>query len=39
MNKKQNKDKKLLENLDRIVAGEKLQDDPGLDKLLKPLWN
>jgi hypothetical protein len=32
MNKKQNKDKKLLENLDRIVAGEKLQDGPGLDK-------
>jgi len=35
MNKKQNKDKKLLENLDRIVAGEKLQDDPGLDKATK----
>jgi hypothetical protein len=32
MNKKQNKDKQLLENLDRIVTGEKLKDDPGLDK-------
>ena len=32
MNKKQNKDKQLLENLDRIVAGEKLKDDSGLDK-------
>ena len=35
MKKKQNKDKQLLENLDRIVAGEKLQDDPGLDKATK----
>ena len=32
MSKKQNKDKQLLENLDRVVAGEKLQDDSGLDK-------
>ena len=32
MNKKQNKDKQLLENLDRIVAGEKLKDDSGLDE-------
>jgi len=32
MNKKQNKEKQLLENLDRIVAGEKLKDDSGLDK-------
>ena len=32
MNKKQKKDKQLLENLDRIVAGEKLKDDSGLDK-------
>jgi hypothetical protein len=32
MNKKPNKDKQLLENLDRIVAGEKLKDDSGLDK-------
>jgi hypothetical protein len=32
MSKKQNKDKQLLENLDKIVAGEKLQDEAGLDK-------
>jgi cell division septal protein FtsQ len=32
MSKKQNKDKQLLENLDRIVAGEKLPDESGLDK-------
>ena len=32
MNKKQKREKQLLENLDRIVAGEKLKDDSGLDK-------
>ena len=32
MNKKQKKDKMMLENLDRIVAGEKLKDDAELDK-------
>jgi hypothetical protein len=31
MNKKQKKDKQVLENLDRIVAGQKLKDEPGLD--------
>jgi hypothetical protein len=35
MNKKQKKDKALLENLDRIVAGEKLKDDAELDKATK----
>ena len=35
MNKKQNKDKQMLENLDRIVAGEKLPDESGLDKETK----
>jgi hypothetical protein len=32
MNKKQKIDKKVLENLDRIVAGEKLQNESELDK-------
>ena len=32
MNKKQKKDKQVLENLDRIVAGEKLKDESDLDK-------
>jgi hypothetical protein len=32
VNKKQKTDKLLLENIDRIVAGEKLQDESGLDK-------
>ena len=31
MSKKQKKDKLVLENLDRIVAGEKLQDQAELD--------
>jgi hypothetical protein len=31
MSRKQKKDKLVLENLDRIVAGEKLQDQAGLD--------
>src|SRR5512137_2828636 len=31
MNKKQKKDKLVLENMDRIVAGEKLKDESGLD--------
>ena len=32
MNKKQNKDKQILENMDRIVAGDKMPDESGLDK-------
>ena len=35
MNKKQKKDKLMLENLDRIVAGEKLKDDAEMDKETK----
>jgi hypothetical protein len=35
MNKQQKKDKLMLENLDRIVAGEKLKDDAQLDKETK----
>ena len=35
MNKKQKKDKLMLENLDRIVAGEKLKDESELDKETK----
>jgi hypothetical protein len=31
MSKGRNKDKQLLENVDRIVAGEKLEDKSGLD--------
>ena len=31
MNRKQKKDEKVLENLDRVVAGEKLKDESGLD--------
>jgi hypothetical protein len=37
MNKKQKKDKQMLENLDRIVSGEKLKDESGLDKETKVL--
>jgi hypothetical protein len=32
MNKKQQKDKQLLENIDKIAAGEKLPEESGLDK-------
>ena len=32
MSKKQKKDKLVLENMDRIVAGEKLKDESELDK-------
>jgi hypothetical protein len=32
MNKKQKNDKKILENMDRIAAGEKLPEESGLDK-------
>ena len=32
MNKKQQKDKQLLENIDKAAAGEKLPDESGLDK-------
>ena len=35
MNKQQKKDKLMLENLDRIVAGEKLKDESELDKETK----
>jgi hypothetical protein len=31
MSRKQKKDEKVLENLDRIVAGEKLKDESALD--------
>jgi hypothetical protein len=31
MSKERNEDKQLLENVDRIVAGEKLEDKSGLD--------
>jgi len=32
MNKKQQKDKQLLENIDKAAAGEKLPEESGLDK-------
>ena len=32
MNKKQQQDKQLLENIDKAAAGEKLPDESGLDK-------
>ena len=32
MNKKQQQDKQLLENIDKAAAGEKLQEESGLDK-------
>ena len=32
MNNKRNKDKEILENMDRIVTGDKMQDESGLDK-------
>jgi len=32
MNKKQQKEKQLLENIDKVAAGEKLTDESGLDK-------
>jgi hypothetical protein len=35
MNKKQKKEKAVLENMDRVVAGEKLPDDSELDKETK----
>jgi Flp pilus assembly protein TadB len=31
-NKQNNKDKEILENIDRVAAGEKLQNESGLDK-------
>jgi hypothetical protein len=31
MSKEQKKEKRILENLEHIVAGEKLSDDPSLD--------
>jgi hypothetical protein len=35
MSKGQNEDKQLLENMDRIVAGEKLEDKSGLDDKMR----
>ncbi len=35
MNKKQQKDKQLLENIDKAAAGEKLPEESGLDKDMK----
>jgi hypothetical protein len=32
MNKKQQKNKQLLENIDKVVSGEKLPEESGLDK-------
>jgi Flp pilus assembly protein TadB len=32
MNNNQNKDKEILENMDHIVAGDKMPDESGLDK-------
>jgi hypothetical protein len=32
MNNKQQKDKQLLENIDRVASGEKLPEESGLDK-------
>ena len=35
MNKKQQKDKQLLENIDKAAAGEELPEESGLDKDMK----
>ena len=35
MNKKQQKEKQLLENIDKAAAGEKLPEESGLDKETK----
>jgi hypothetical protein len=35
MNKKQQQDKQLLENIDKAAAGEKLTEESGLDKETK----
>jgi len=38
MNKKQQQDKQLLENIDKAAAGEKLTEESKWIKIRKPRW-